>query len=338
MDDCTKRIWCLLQGGFELNNLSQADLVNLIKGSLELDYTRLTTTTSQSRRVVGSILPNASSMEKEILNLTCARYGLPLVEFGIESKTSFSTGDILDRVTVVSSAIDLLVTSFCESDTFGAAHQLTEQLPEYSRAPVVSLMDDIYAPQPAMGILAALYNELGSLSGKSITISWGYGSSFTSPRIAHSLLTLGMTLGSEITVLTPSEFPLLRRVIRVAEDVAKESKGHFNKAEEFKQDYLDADAIIGLNWCRLDDCNHFGRNQKAALKYKDWYFTEDILGSHSFFISEPPLQSDLLASPSLIHSQRNLTPSWIDMRARILMQSFNFVKELQLEGRPPALL
>ncbi|MFX1369526.1 MAG: hypothetical protein ACFFAY_13090 [Promethearchaeota archaeon] len=313
-------------------------MASLVKDALEIDYASVSSSANQAIRVVGSLLQNASSMDKEILNLACARHGYSHVEFDLESEKSLSTGELLDKVTLVSSAVDLLVTSFGETDTFGVGRQITEQLLAHTRAPIVSFMDDIYAPQPALGILAALWNELGDLSGKNITISWGYGSRFVSPRTTHSLLLLGITLGADIMILSPPEFRLLRRVIREAENAATETHGSFQETEEFNRSYLNADAVIGLNWCRLDDCTGSEKNKKTAMDYKDWYFTEDTLGSQSLFIGDPPIQADLLASPSLLQSPRNLTSSWMDMRTRVLLQSFDFLSKLQSEGKLSALI
>ena len=321
-----------------MNNLSQSDLARLVTESLKMDFTKDAFQRIAPHHVVGSYLEGRLSQEREILNLSCARLGYSHVEFGLDSGFTSSSDEVLANLAMVSSAVDTMVTGFGEATTFGAGRQIAERLNDHVESPLVNLLDDIYAPQPALSMLASLWSELRGLQGKRITISWAFGSTFPVPRIPHSLLILGIVLGAEITVLNPPEFPLLRRIIKEAEKATEVGNGNFDEATEFDQSLLDVDAVVGLNWSRLDDFNHPEKNRVTAMDYRDWQFTKENIGNQSLFISTPPVQTDLLASNSLLHSPRNLTPDWLKRRTQVLAQSIIYVSNLQKEGLLSTLL
>ncbi|NHI82944.1 MAG: hypothetical protein EAX81_01385 [Candidatus Thorarchaeota archaeon] len=321
-----------------MDSLSRKELENIIESSLRLDRSKGTLDQDARPFVIGSLLRGIPAGELEILNLAGARFGYRHVGFSLDSVFTMSTEDIVAKAQMVSPYIDTLVTGFIDEETFGYGRSLSETLSNTIQVPLVSMMDDIYAPQPALGLLSTIWGELGNIEGRRIAISWGYGSRFTHQNLAHSLLTLGAKLGAEMVVASPPEFSLMRRIIRNAEQLAEENNGSLVEATEFSIPSINADVVVGLNWTSLDDFSYPDKVADKAKKYKHWHFTKSLLGGRSLFITEPPIQTDLLASMDLIQSRNNLTPKALGRRIQVLVQSIRFVSQLSAEGLRASLI
>ncbi|NHJ13770.1 MAG: hypothetical protein EAX95_08835 [Candidatus Thorarchaeota archaeon] len=321
-----------------MDSLSRRHLEGIIESSLNFASLKRVVTQETQQAVVGSMLQGVPLAEHEILNLAGARFGYRHVDFSSESPFTLSTEEVISKARMIGTCVDALVTGLIDKTSFGSGRDLTEKLSGAVHVPMISIMDDVYAPQPALAVLSAIWGELGSIQGRRIAVSWGYGSQLTPPNLAHSLLTLGAKLGAEMIVANPSEFPLMSRVIRNAERLAGEHKGHFDVINEFDISSMNADVVVGINWTRLDDYGYPDQVADIAREYTHWQFTKDILGSSSLFIAEPPIQTDLLASVDLIQSRTNLTPILLARRIGVLAQSIQYVIQCRDEGQPARII
>lgn len=288
--------------------------------------------------VVGSLFHNVAAQESRILDLTCARLGHHHVELGWDIVSSRAADDILSEVSMLSPAVDLLVTGFIDRETLGAGRSMVEEFPKASLVPVVNLVDEMYSPQSALAVVASFWERLGELRSKRIVISWGFGSVFTLPSTAHSLLMMCTSLGADVKLISPPGFSTLKRVIRGAEQRADGSGSSMEESAELQGSLQNAHAVFALNWCSLDDFNHPERTKERALQFDDWYFTQELLPKDCFFMSEPPLQTDLLVDTRVKESVRNLTPSWYVKRVQALAASMSYVRQKASERRSSALI
>jgi ornithine carbamoyltransferase len=269
-------------------------------------------------KVVGRIFHGESPFEAQITDITAARLGHNLIDLGWNDATTLSTDAMLDSVRMSSMAVDILLTAFSSSETFGEGRILTNQFAEVSQVPLVSLHDDVYAWQDALTALLGLETRLDGISGKQIVVTWGFGGSFVNPAPAHSLLIAALAFGANVRLVTPSEFSFLNRVRRVARDTSMCSNVLFEEENEFEGSLKDADAVFALNWLRLDDFNHPERNQTRAKEFKDWFVDEDTISEQCVFSSVPPVQSGLLASRKIVGGIHNITPLWLKHRILVL--------------------
>jgi ornithine carbamoyltransferase len=229
-----------------------------------------------------------------------------------------STDAMLDSVKMSSDAVDLLLTAFSSSETFGEGRVLTNQFADVSRVPLVSLHDDVYAWQDALTALLGLETRLNGISGKQVVVTWGFGNSFVNPAAAHSFLIASLAFGANVRLVTPSEFSFLNRVRRIARDTSMCSNVLFEEENEFEGALKDADAVFAINWLRLDDFNHPERNQTHAKEFKHWFVDEAAISEQCVFSSVAPVQSGLLASRNVVESNRNITPLWLKHRTVVL--------------------
>jgi ornithine carbamoyltransferase len=268
----------------------------------------------QKVKVVGSIFHGESPLETQVTDITAARLGHDLIDLGWHDVATMSTDAMLDSVRMSSEAVDLLLTAFSSSDTFGEGRILTNQFADVSRVPLVSLHDDVYAWQDALTVLLGLDSRLDGISGKQVVVTWGFGNSFVNPAPAHSLLIAALAFGANVRLVTPSDFSFLNRVRRVARDTSMRSNVLFEEETEFEGSLKDADAVFALNWFRLDDFNHPERNQTHAKEFKNWFVDEGTISKDCVFSSVPPVQSGLLASRKILESDCNITPLWLKHR------------------------
>jgi len=282
--------------------------------------------------VLGKLFHNASYREHHVMDLTDARFGLTSVDLSWSDVESTETSVLYNEVQMASKAVDLLITAVVSTETFGEGRALSEEFPSHSSVPIISLHDDIYHWQSALSHLYGLKRQLGSLSGKQIVISWVYGSTFSSPSLAHALIVLGVLSGAHIRVVAPSDFSVLGRVRREAIKASATSEA-LEFTHDFQGAFDDAAAIIPYNWFRLDCFNHPERNPQYAQKYRDWYIKPDILPEHCIFSPEPPFQPDLMFSPELLEDSRNISSSWLSRRVRVLAATIVYVLREYRNGR-----
>jgi len=264
-----------------------------------------------------------------IAGLTAARLGCSSVEFPDEDRT-MSSGETISHLEDISRSVDVLLTAYVDRSSFGAGHLLTERLLSSTDLPLICVRDEMFAPQPGLAELLGFSLALHSLERRKIVISWGFGSQFVLPSTAHSLLLFALTIGSNVRVVCPSKFPLLKRVSKQARDIAKASGAEFEESQEFEGSFKDADAVFALNWCRLDDLNHPERFPTYAAEFKDWYLASDILPEGCFFSSEYPVETESLVAPAIARGNKSVAPSWLTRRTSVLAASIDWV--LQTHG------
>ena len=123
-----------------------------------------------------------------------------------------------------------------------------------------------------------------------------------------------------MSVISPDKFPLLSRVIRKSKkqgtvDIDDSLDGHLKEV----------DAIVPINWYRVDDFSYPERNVEAAAEFRDWYIDEETISPDTFLISEPPIQMDVSISKSLLQRDTNLMFDWYNYVAASLMSTMNYV-------------
>jgi ornithine carbamoyltransferase len=287
-------------------------------------------------RLIGTMFHNAPARESKVAEAAAARFGASCVHFDWNQEFTLSQDELLREVSNVSSVVEVLLTAYIDRDTFGTGRRLTEKFYESIDSPFISMTDDIYAHQSALAQLLSITHKLGSLKGRKIAVSWGFGSQFTLPNVAHSTVVLSSILGANIRIVSPKSFPLLNRVIKKAGKLNSDIS--IEETHDFKGAFEDVDAVIALNWCCLEQFNHPTRNAEVAADYRDWFLTDNNLPQSCLFTSEPPVQTDLLAGSRLLESEKNLSRMWWSARIAVLGATIAFATQEELSQSPIALI
>jgi len=307
-------------------------ITEILKGAHDIETSGYSKVSKEIRDslVLGTMFHNAASRELQVCELAGARLGVPVVDLSWKNVESKETSALLDEVRLASDAVDLLLTAFSSSETFGEGRKLTEKLPTFSDVPLISLHDDIYNWQTALSHVLGFQNRIGDLSGKQVVVSWGFGSEFANPSIAHPIMVTSALAGADVRVVAPPDFPTLGRVRKETST----SSVTVEETSDFGNAFKDADAVYVLNWFRLNDFNHPERNTKQASKYKDWYLTEDILPDSCVLSADPSIQSDISVSSELLQDPRCINSSWLSRRAQILAATIGHVQRESKSGKP----
>jgi ornithine carbamoyltransferase len=276
--------------------------------------------------ILGTMFHNAGSKEKQICDLTGGRLGISTVDLSWRNVESKDTETLLDELQMNADTVDLLLTAFSSTQTFGEGSNLTAKFPTVSKIPIVSLHDDIYNWQTALSHVLGFENRLGNLREKRVVVSWGFGSNFSNPAVAHGLITASALAGANVRVVAPPDFPTLNRVRKEA----AHGSGIVEETADFKDAFTDADAVYILNWLRLDDFNHPERNVNYVGKYTDWYLSEDLLPDSCVLSTDPSIQSGLSVSPELLRDDRCINASWQSRRVQTLASTIHYA--LRTEG------
>jgi len=270
--------------------------------------------------VLGTMFHNAESREQHICELTGARLGVPVVDLSWRDVESKETSALLDELLMAESTVDLLLTAFNSKETFGEGRKLTTKFTGASKGPIVSLHDDIYNWQTALSHVLGFQNRIGNLSGKRVVVSWGFGSNFASPAVAHGLITTSALAGADVRVVEPPDFPTLNRVRKEA----AESSRSVEVTSDYRNAFSDADAVYVLNWFRLNDFNHPERNVNHVSKYNDWYLTKNLLPESCILSTDPSIQSGLSIEPELLQDPRCINSSWLSRRVQTLAATIHY--------------
>jgi ornithine carbamoyltransferase len=288
--------------------------------------------------VIGSLFYGASTWDSRIADLTAARLGCSYIDFPTEERRAMSSEETISQLKDVSRSVDILLAAYVDTDSFGAGHLLATRFSAVTKSPLICVRDEVFAHQPGLAELLGFSLATQGLEKRKIVISWGFGSQFVLPSTAHSLLILALTMGSSVRVVSPPRFPLLKRAIREARDIAKSNGSEFEETQEFEGSFRDAEAVFALNWCRLDDLNHPERFAAYAAEFKDWHFASGALPDGCVFSSEYPIETDVLAASTIARGNDSVASSWLARRVSVLAASIDWVLHRKGNVDPNALV
>ena len=306
-----------------LNTMDSRAVTEILKVAHDIETSGFSEVSKEIRDslVLGTMFHNAASREVQVCELTGARLGVPVVDLSWKNIELKETSALLDEIRMASGAVDLLLTAFSSSETFSEGRKLTEKFPTSSNVPLINLHDDIYNWQTAFSHMLGFQNRIGDLSGKQVVVSWGFGSNFANPAIAHSLMVTSALAGANVRVVAPPDFPTLGRIRKEA----SQSTVAVEETSDFTNAFKDADAVYVLNWFRLNDFNHPERNTAQASKYKDWYLTQDLLPDSCVLSTDPSIQSDIAVSSELLQDSRCINTSWLSRTVQIRAATIDHV-------------
>ncbi len=275
-----------------------------------------------------------SPSEDTIMEIACARLGLRSVDLAPFYASGLSDEEYIDTIRNLSSNFDILLTHLIDRQSFGNGHRLTEGIIQACDTPVLSTGDELYATQAALGELVGISQELDGIQGKTLTLSWGFGSRFDTPGVAHSFLLAALTLGANVTLVEPPDFQLGRTAVKRAKRLATDMETSFVTHDSFDEDaFSGSDAVFALNWCRLDDYQRPERNSDFALQYKDWFFDEKVLKENCYFATVLPVQAELLVAKSVLDVFSKSSTDWFQRRIAVLVASTQLLLSGKIESR-----
>jgi len=182
--------------------------------------------------------------------------------------------------------------SFMRSCIKGSNEYL-ESIGTKNRMGFINCQCDIDHPTQSMADLMKIKETFPEgLKGKKITISWAYSPSYAKPlSVPQGLITLLTRFGMEVTLAHPSEYKLMDKCMKDAEQNAQRTGGNFKVVHDMKQSFEGADIVYPKSWGPYDlmlkrveankkgDTAQLNAIEKEMLemnaKYKDWICNEE---------------------------------------------------------------
>lgn len=119
--------------------------------------------------------------------------------------------------------------------------------------PTVNLQCDVDHPTQSMADLLWLEDNLGSLAGRRITISWAYSPSYAKPlSVPQGLITLLTRFGADITLAHPPGYDLLDEPVTQAAANAADGGGTFRVVHDMDAAFEGADVVYPKSWGARD--------------------------------------------------------------------------------------
>ena len=175
----------------------------------------------------------------------------------------------------------------CRNCFYALGNKYLNELAEHSRAPVMSLQDDIYHPFQGLADLMTIFEYFGKdPSGLNVTVSWAYAESHAKPlSVPQTQILLFPRYGINVTVANPPEFPLHPDIVKAAEKNAAASGAKLRFTDDMNEAIKGAHVVIPKNWGGfgaygarefLDNEENCYKEMTAALRmHKDWIFDGD---------------------------------------------------------------
>ncbi|MDF1540508.1 MAG: hypothetical protein P1Q69_16550 [Candidatus Thorarchaeota archaeon] len=291
-----------------------------------------------TQHLLGSLYQNASKTNTVAVTAATAKTGARLTDFSSLLDHTSGLESILSNCRMIDSTVDLLITSLIDTESFGSGFTATQRIASEITSPMLSIADEIYSSPAALSEILGMTQQLGDLHEKKITISWGFGSRFDLPNVAHSMALLLPMLGADVTIAAPTDFGLLKRVIREASSVANSFDREIQTTNNFDSIFSASDAIFACNWRRFDDYQRPERNEDVAANYRNWYFESDIIPSQCKFFSPSPVQTDLLADAATVARFSSSLDEWLKRKIFILVTTMEIMLKWDTAKAPLVLL
>ncbi|MFP3720030.1 ornithine carbamoyltransferase [Niallia circulans] len=184
---------------------------------------------------------------------------------------------ISDTAKVLSQYVDAIMIR-----TF--SHDIVEELAEHATIPIINGLTDLYHPCQALADLLTLLEVKGSLEGLKLAYI-GDGNN-----VAHSLLIACSKVGSDISIATPPNYEVDKKVAELAYSFAKISGSKIVLTHNPIEAVREADAIYSDVWTsmgqeaeneqRLKDFQGFQINAELVNHAKSDYIFLHCLPAH----------------------------------------------------------
>jgi N-acetylornithine carbamoyltransferase len=158
---------------------------------------------------------------------------------------------------------------------WGVGNGYIRGVAEASRVPVLNMQCDLYHPHQILADLLTMREKLGSLRGRTLTLSWAYAASYQKPiSVPQDLVTAATRFGMNVRLVHPPEFRLQAEVVDEAQANARRSGGSLELMDDFDAGFRRSDVIYAKSWGALLTAKDEAEGAEIATRYTDWITDE----------------------------------------------------------------
>lgn len=177
-------------------------------------------------------------------------------------------------VRILESAVDYV---------YGRGNAVVREYAEHARIPVVNMADDMFHPSQAIADLYTISERFNwRPEGKRYVIMWAYSDRIRSWGSVQDEMLLATRYGMDVVLCYPPGFDLDERLVRVAEQNARDSGGSLEVSHDPREALRGAHVVFPRSWashaCVLEGLNRFGRERELELhrRHQDWRLTREL--------------------------------------------------------------
>jgi ornithine carbamoyltransferase len=137
-----------------------------------------------------------------------------------------------------------------------------EELAEWSSAPVVNALSDLYHPCQALADMQTIREKLGGFRGRKLTFV-GDGNN-----VSHSLMLSAARLGMDFAIATPRGFEPNAEIVAQAEGLAATSGTSLTVTNHAADALAGADAVYTDVWASMGQEREASQRRKAFQQYQ----------------------------------------------------------------------
>ncbi len=177
-------------------------------------------------------------------------------------------------------------------------HKTLVDLAAGANVPVINALCDLYHPCQALADYISMFENLGSVEGKTMAYI-GDGNNVT-----HSLLIVGALLGCNQTVITPKGFEISPKIAKHAAKLAYENGVSLTIANDINE-LGRADILYTDTWLSMGDDTPL---EEIKEKFDEYQVNEALMqkSGASYVMHCQPAHRDLEITGSLMDSEQSL--------------------------------
>ena len=192
---------------------------------------------------------------------------------------------------------------------WGVGNDYIRGVAEASRVPVLNMQCDLYHPHQVLADLLTMREKLGSLRGRTLTLSWAYAASYQKPiSVPQDLVTAATRFGMHVRLVHPPEFRLQPEVVDEAQANARASGGSLDLLDDFDAGFRGSDVIYAKSWGALLTAKDETDGAEIAKRHTDWITDERrmaLANDHAIFMHPLPADRNVEVTDGVIDSAQS---------------------------------
>ncbi len=151
----------------------------------------------------------------------------------------------------------------------GSGYNTIRAMSKIIDCPIINMGSD--SVKPSEGISLARYiTQNIDLENKTVALTWVFGT-HNEIGFVHSYVLALAHLGAQLTISSPKQFRIERKLKHAAKDIAKRNGGFIQETNDY---ITDADILIVANWASLDLLSSPDLHDRIRRENIERYFTK----------------------------------------------------------------
>lgn len=188
---------------------------------------------------------------------------------------------------------------------YGQGHRLIKEYAKWATVPVINMADDRFHPCQALADILGWaeyfgngpgYPNFKNLKKKRLMITWAKGGLARGWNSVHAALLIASRFGLDISLARPEGYDLDTKVYDMVRQNCQQENSSFEIISNPEDGYDDADIVYSRNWIPFEVYANYNEQreaeQKRALSYSDWIYTEEKMQRTNNAIFTHPMPID----------------------------------------------